>query len=141
MSGDDPVAKVRKFENRQFRTIDLEDGWQVVVGRNATDNDELSLEKSEPEDLWFHVDGMPGSHALLLHRPGLQPPTAVVEKAAAIAAWYSKGRGSPRVGVGMTQAAFVSKRRDQPPGEVMVKRQRLLKVVPELPDTPDARGT
>jgi len=43
----------------------LPDGWQVLVGRTDADNDYVSFRVARPEDWWFHVRGMPGSHVIL----------------------------------------------------------------------------
>ena len=123
----------RPTDTRRFRRFDLEDGWVVLVGKTDRDNDHLSLRFRQPQDLWFHVAGCPGSHVLLLEREGFEPPAATVKEAAAIAAWYSKARTARKVSVSVTKAGNVSKRRGAPAGEVTISRQRLLKVVPGLP--------
>src|SRR5687767_11248107 len=44
----------------------LPGGWQVLAGRTDADNDRLSLSIAGPNDWWFHIRGLPGSHVLLL---------------------------------------------------------------------------
>ena len=51
-------------------TYTLPEGWQVLVGRTDADNDYLSFRVARPEDWWFHVRGMPGSHVILQGPPG-----------------------------------------------------------------------
>ena len=57
------------------------------------DNDRLSLRLAGPDDWWFHVRGMPGSHVVLVAIAGNQPDRQTLKAAAAIAAWHSKARG------------------------------------------------
>lgn len=124
----------REIDTRRYRQYELNGGWIVLVGKTDSDNEELSLRFREPEDLWFHVDGVPGSHVLLLHREGEEPRRPILNQAAAIAAWHSKGRKAKKIGVTMTQAKNVSKRRGSPKGQVLVKYGDVIRVVPELPE-------
>ena len=48
-------------KGKGYRTIER-DGWEILVGKGASDNDELSLKIAEPLDYWFHVDDYSGSH-------------------------------------------------------------------------------
>ena len=69
-------------------------GWQVLVGQTDADNDVLSFQVARPDDWWFHVRGMPGSHVILQGPPGADPDRETLQRAAAIAAYHSKARGS-----------------------------------------------
>lgn len=109
-------------------------GWKVLVGRTEADNDELSLKVARPDDLWFHVRGMPGSHVVLQGPEGEEPDRATREQAAAIAAWYSKARAGGVVAVSCTRARFVTKPRGAPPGTVQIRKETVLRVRPGRPD-------
>jgi predicted ribosome quality control (RQC) complex YloA/Tae2 family protein len=111
----------------------LTGGWKVLVGRTDADNDRLSLHIAKPNDWWFHIRGMPGSHVLLLARPGDDPDRATLKRAAAIAAYHSKSRTAGLVAVSCTRARYVTKPRDAPPGTVQIRREVVLKVRPEAP--------
>ncbi len=74
---------------------------------------------------------MPGSHVVIKNPEGGEVPREVVERAAQLAAWYSKARGAPRVEVHVCRAADVSKPKGLPPGKVQIKKFKKLKVVPE----------
>lgn len=104
-----------------------------MVGRTDADNDRLSLHIAKPNDWWFHIRGMPGSHVLLLARPGDDPDRATLKRAAAIAAYHSKARTAGLVAVSCTRARYVTKPRDAPAGTVNIRKETVLKVRPEAP--------
>ena len=99
----------------RLRTYTLPGGWQVLIGRTDADNDFLSFEVARPEDWWFHVRGMPGSHAILQGPPGADPDRETLQRAAAIAAYHSKARDAGVVPVSGTRVRDVSKPRGRKP--------------------------
>ena len=105
----------------------------MLAGRTEEENDRLSLRLARPDDLWFHVRGMPGSHVLLRGPAGAQPNRDTLRRAAAVAAYHSKARGGGVVAVSCTPARFVSKPRGAEPGAVRIRREIVLKVRPGLP--------
>lgn len=124
----------RNIEKKRMRVYELDEGWTVVVGKTDQDNDYLSLVFSEPNDYWFHVDGCPGAHVLLLHREGLEPKHQHLETAAEIAAYHSKARKALKVGVSMARAGDVGKSKGSPAGQVLVRKEKIYKVQPQLPN-------
>ena len=111
----------------------LAGGWTVLAGRTDADNDRLSLKVARPNDWWFHVRGMPGSH-VILQVAGGEPDKDALEAAAAIAAYHSKARNGGIVAVSATQARHVTKPRGAKPGTVTIRKETVLKVRPGLPD-------
>ena len=111
----------------------LPGGWTVLAGRTDADNDRLSLKVARPNDWWFHVRGMPGSH-VILQVAGGEPDKDALEAAAAIAAYHSKARNGGIVAVSATQARHVTKPRGAKPGTVTIRKETVLKVRPGLPD-------
>jgi predicted ribosome quality control (RQC) complex YloA/Tae2 family protein len=104
--------------------------WQVLAGRTDAANDHLSLRLARPNDLWFHIRGMPGSHVVLRVPRGAAPDRATRELAAAIAAYHSKARTGGTVAVTCTEARNVSKPRGAKPGTVAVQKESVVKVRP-----------
>jgi predicted ribosome quality control (RQC) complex YloA/Tae2 family protein len=120
-------------KGRPYRTLVVE-GYEVLVGRGDEDNDHLTFDVAEPKDLWLHVaGGTPGSHVVVRNPDGGEVPKAVVEIAAAAAAWYSKSRSAQRVEVHLCRASDVSKPRGAPAGLVELARWKSVKVKPALP--------
>lgn len=108
----------------------LPGGWQVLAGRTDADNDYLSLKLARPDDRWFHVHGLPGSHVVLRVPSGQHPDRATLERAASIAAFHSKARGGGVVPVSSTEARHVSKPNGAKPGTVSIRKEIVIKVRP-----------
>jgi len=113
--------------------FELDGGWKVLVGKTDADNDRLSIKVAGPNDLWFHVRGMPGSHVILKVGSGAVPDRETIKKTAAIAAYYSKAKNAGVVAVSCTQARFVKKPKGAKPGSVTISKETVLKVRPSLP--------
>ena len=122
-------------ERSQIRAYEYElpGGWLVLAGKTDVDNDRLSLKVAKPDDRWFHVRGMPGSHVILRAKPGEKPDRETLKRAAAIAAYHSKARTGGVVGVSSTQARYVTKPQKAKPGIVEIRKETVLKVRPALP--------
>jgi len=119
-------------QNQKVRliTYTLPGGWQVLVGRTDADNDYLSFRAARPNDWWFHVRGMPGSHVILQGPPGADPDRETLQRAAAIAAYHSKARDAGVVAVSGTRARDVTKLRGAKAGTVQIRHERVFKVRP-----------
>jgi len=112
----------------------LPDGFEAWAGKTDADNDLLSLKTAKPNELWFHVRGQPGSHVILRCPDGSKPDAALIKQTAAIAAWHSKARHAGTVPVCYTEAKHVGKPRGAKPGSVSIKREKIVKVRPGLPE-------
>lgn len=108
--------------------------WIVLAGKSEEDNDLLSLKLASPNDWWFHVRGMPGSHVILRHKPDEEPDHHILKSAAAIAAYHSKARNGGLVSVSCTRAQYVMKPPHAKPGTVRIRKETVLKVRPYLPE-------
>jgi len=108
------------------------DGWEVFLGKNSEQNDELSTRFAKPSDIWLHVAGHAGSHVIIRHQKNTDNPNkAVIEKAAQLAVWHSKAKHTSYAEVHVTEARFVRKRRHAPPGEVIAERCKTIRVEPK----------
>jgi predicted ribosome quality control (RQC) complex YloA/Tae2 family protein len=126
--GDDDVGDSKP----RILRYELEGGWQVVVGGSDEANELVSLELAEPDDWWFHVDDVPGSHVILRAKDDEEPSRPTLRAAAAIAAYHSKARNAGTVGVYCTRARYVTKPRGAKMGTVNVARGTTLKVRPDV---------
>jgi predicted ribosome quality control (RQC) complex YloA/Tae2 family protein len=107
------------------------DGFTVLVGRNAADNDLLTFELATPRDFWFHVASGSGSHVVVRNPAGLERlPRATERFAAALAAANSKARSGGQTAVHVTVRGEVRKPRGGPDGTVTLGRSRTVMVSP-----------
>ena len=127
-----PDADVDTFP---FRRFDLGGGFEVWVGKNARQNHELTFHASQPYDFWLHARGVPGAHTVL-HRPNrdAEPGQRRLYTAAAIAAHYSKSKGSDVAPVMVTERKYVTSPKGADPGVVRVQREEVLMVEPGVPE-------
>lgn len=106
-------------------------GYQILVGRSSKHNDELTLKIANKDDLWLHAKDVPGSHVVIRQQPGKAFPNDVIEKAAELAAWNSKRKTDSLCPVIYTPKKYVRKRKGDPPGAVVVEREKVLMVQPK----------
>lgn len=135
--------KAREREAIPFRIFRVEGGFEVWAGKSSQNNDLLTLRHAKPNDLWFHARGAGGSHVVLRVGTGAgEPGKRARQQAASIAAYYSKMRNAASVPVAMTRKKFVRKPRGAPAGTVVLEREEVLFVPPQLPaEEPAVRRT
>ena len=106
------------------------DGYEVLVGKSARDNDRLTFKEAAPQDVWLHVGGgTPGSHVVVRQPEGGEVPRHVVKRAAELAAKHSKaGKASGKVDVHVCRACDVRKPRGAKAGSVELRRHESVKV-------------
>ena len=119
------------------------EGFEILVGRGDEENDLLTFDVADPDDLWLHVaGGTPGSHVVVRNPERLaELPHSVVERAAALAAWFSKARAARKVDVHVCRVRDVSKPRGMPAGKVLLARFDRVRVRPATvpgDDTPES---
>ena len=112
-----------------FRQMEIL-GYEVYVGKSAQSNDEL-LRHAGKEDIWLHARGVSGSHVIIRRKGKLLVPKDVIEKAAQIAAWNSKGKNATLCPVIYTPRKFVRKPKGAAPGAVLCDREEVVMVVPD----------
>jgi len=120
--------------DRCFRTFRRQ-GWEILVGKGARDNDVLTFEVAERGDVWLHVAEWSGSHVVIRVSESMgEPPREVVEFAARLAAWHSKARGTRgKVEVHLCRAGDVRKPPRFAPGKVQLSRWTAVKVYAKEP--------
>lgn len=107
------------------------DGYDIYVGKNNFQNDDLTFKIAEGNDWWFHSKHMPGSHVIVRTKTG-DLPDHVFEDAAALAAYYSKGRGHDKVEIDYIQKKHVKKPNGGKPGFVVYYTNYSLAIAPSV---------
>ena len=114
-------------QSKPYRYIS-DDGIAIVVGKNAAQNDRITL-GAKPEEMWLHAKDMPGSHVIICCEGEI--PHATMKQAATLAAWYSKGQRSSMVPVDYTLRKYVKKPSGAAPGKVIYTHQKTAYMTPE----------
>ncbi len=115
-----------------YKRFEIE-GFEILVGKSAKGNDELLRNFAWKEDLWLHAKDVSGSHVLIKHRSGINFPKTVIERAAELAAYYSKNKNDSLAPVIYTPSKYVRKIKGSAPGAVMVDKESVLMVPPKGP--------
>ncbi|MBE9213736.1 NFACT family protein [Plectonema cf. radiosum LEGE 06105] len=101
-------------------------GFEVLIGRNNRQNDQLTFRVAGDYDLWFHAQEIPGSHVLLRLEPGAIPEDNDLQFTANLAAHYSRARQSEQVPVIYTPTKHVYKPKGAKPGIAIYKQETIL---------------
>jgi predicted ribosome quality control (RQC) complex YloA/Tae2 family protein len=101
-------------------------GFEVLIGRNNRQNDQLTFRTAGDYDLWFHTQEIAGSHVLLRLEPGAVADEADLQFAADLAAHYSRARQSDQVPVVYTEPKHVYKPKGAKPGMAIYKQERII---------------
>jgi predicted ribosome quality control (RQC) complex YloA/Tae2 family protein len=111
------TGKKLKITSRPFHYLSS-DGYDMYVGKNNYQNDELTFKIASGSDWWFHAKGAPGSHVIVKAR-GEELPDRTFEEAARLAAHYSKNRGAEKVEIDYVEKKHVKKPNGAKPGFVV----------------------
>lgn len=107
------------------------DGYEILVGRTARDNDTLTFRLAHPNDLWMHAGDYPGSHVVVRNPTRKEIPHRTVIEAAQLAGKFSQASGDAKVVVHYTERKFLSKPKGAAPGLVRLSRFRSIAVEPK----------
>ncbi len=132
-TGKNPVLpkRAKQPETQLLRYLSPQ-GFEIVVGRSARQNEQITFDVAKAEDLWLHARGAPGSHVII--RSGGQPvQPETLRMAAQLAAFYSKLRGEKAATVIFTPRRYVSRAPGGHTGQVVVRQEETITVPGELP--------
>ena len=96
-----------------------DDGYDIYVGKNNTQNDYVTFKLSRSTDIWFHTKSIHGSHTIIRTPDAMEVPDRTYLQAASIAAYYSRARSSKSVPVDYTEVKNVKKPNGAKPGMVI----------------------
>ena len=107
------------------------DGFDMYVGRNNIQNDELTFKFANGGDWWFHAKKMPGSH-VIVKTNGAEMTDRAFEEAGSLAAYFSAGKDSPKVEIDYLERKNVKKPNGAKPGYVIYYTNYSLTAVPDI---------
>ncbi|MCQ2551204.1 MAG: NFACT family protein [Clostridia bacterium] len=121
--------KEKKFKAAPKKYV-LDNGMEILVGKNNKENDHLTLKIADKKDLWFHTKDIPGSH-VILRTFGKEVPDELIYTCASIAAFHSKAKDSSKVPVDYVPVKYVKKPQGAKPGMVIFTNNRTVYVDPK----------
>jgi predicted ribosome quality control (RQC) complex YloA/Tae2 family protein len=107
------------------------DGYEILVGRAARDNDNLTFKIAQPNDLWLHAGDYPGSHVVVRNPTRKEIPHRTIVEAAQLAGRFSQASEDSKVVIHYTPRKFLSKPKGSAPGLVRLSRFRSITVEPK----------
>lgn len=125
-----PKKSASRMPRSRPLRVESADGFQIWVGRNSRQNEEVTFKRAAPDDLWLHARGIPGGHVIV--KSGGQPvPERTLRRAAALAAYYSRSQNEDSVEVDIIQRRYVRRAKGKRPGLVTYRNERTIRVAPE----------
>ena len=126
-------TKERNQENFSgARSYISSDGFEILVGRGAKDNDFLTFRMAKSQDLWLHAADYPGSHVIVKNPNRKEIPQKTLIEAAQLAAFFSQAKTEAKAAVHYTQKKFVFKPKGAAPGLVNLSSFKTILVEPKI---------
>lgn len=119
-----------KIKSRPFH-YRSSDGYDIFVGKNNYQNDELTFKTATGNDWWFHAKGIPGSH-VIVKANNEELPDRTFEEAGMLAAYYSSGRDAEKVEIDYLQKKNIKKPNGAAPGFVVYYTNYSLTIAPDI---------
>jgi predicted ribosome quality control (RQC) complex YloA/Tae2 family protein len=101
-------------------------GWLILVGRNAAENDELLRRHARGQDMWFHTRDVAGGFVFVKNRPGKTIPLDVMLAAGNLAVHFSKARQNREADLSYTQVKHLRRAKTGPKGLVLPCQEKNL---------------
>lgn len=108
-----------------IKTVEF-NGFQIIYGKSAEANEEVTFNLSDPNDIWLHTSGVPGSHVIIKVKD-VEPTDDIIKYAAILAVNNSKSQSNIQPVI-WTRAKYVSKERGMNTGQVKVENGTLLEI-------------
>jgi predicted ribosome quality control (RQC) complex YloA/Tae2 family protein len=116
-----------------FKVFEFE-GFTIWVGKSAKDNDKMLRDFVHKDDIWLHARQAAGSHVVIRLKGMPVLPQQVLERAAGLAAFYSKLKSDTLAPVIYTESKYVRKVKGSAPGSVIVDKEKVILIPPKGPD-------
>ncbi len=111
------TKKKQRIKNKPLHYISS-DGYDMYVGKNNFQNEELTFHFANGNDWWFHAKQAPGSHVIVKTK-GEELPDSTFEEAGRLAAYYSSMRNADKIEIDYVEKKHVKKPSGGKPGFVV----------------------
>lgn len=109
--------KKEKFTSKPMY-LALDNGFEIYIGKNNFQNEEISFKIATGNDWWFHAKNIPGSH-VIVKCDNKELPDEIFEIAGSLAAYYSKAGKQQKVEIDYTQKKHLKRVNGAAPGFVI----------------------
>ena len=106
-------------------------GWQLYVGRDANENDDLLRHYVRGDDMWLHVRDFPGGYVFIKAQKGKTVPLDILLDAGNLAVYYSKARNNTKVDLYYTHVKYLRRAKNGPKGLVLPTQEKNLCISPD----------
>lgn len=120
-----PRQKIEKKHPGLDFTIN---GWHILVGRTASENDELLRHHVKGQDWWLHARDWPGGYVFIKNQKGKSVPLDTLLDAGNLALFYSKGRKAGKGDLYYTQVKYLRRAKNAPKGTVLPSNEKNISV-------------
>ena len=121
------VSRQRAPGSSEPRMFTSRDGFTILVGKNAKQNEDVTFRRANADDLWLHARNVAGAHVVIV-RAGRDVPESTIEEAAKLAAQHSQARNDSAVDVIVTPRRNVHRVRGGKTGMVTVRESKIVRV-------------
>lgn len=111
-------SKPEKIKTQFPHVFVSDDNFEILVGRNNVQNDELTFKMARRTDYWLHTQKVHGSH-VIIRCDSLEPPERTLLQAASLAVYYSQARDGGKTAVDYTMVRNIKKPGGALPGKVI----------------------
>lgn len=121
------TQKPKQQEKKSHPGLDfIIDGWQIIVGRDASENDDLLRHTVKGADMWLHVRDYHGGYVFIKNRPGKTVPLEILLAAGNLAVYFSKARKNASADLYYTQVKYLRRAKNAPKGTVLPTNEKNL---------------
>jgi predicted ribosome quality control (RQC) complex YloA/Tae2 family protein len=113
-----------------YKKLNIDENWEIYIGRTSKENDQLTTRFAKPHDWWFHTRIFRGTHVILRNLNKKELPDNLKHLCCRLAAYYSKAKKSSNVPVDYTQVRYVRKPHGSAVGYVTYTNQKTLYIDP-----------
>jgi predicted ribosome quality control (RQC) complex YloA/Tae2 family protein len=107
------------------------DGYKILIGKNAKNNEIVSFQLAKKDDIWLHARSVAGSHVVIKKKNNQEIPKKIIERAAEMAAFYSKAKNETHCPVIYTEKKYIRKLKGGHAGQVIVEKENVIIVSPK----------
>ena len=118
----------QKIEKKHPGLDFMINGWHILVGRTASENDELLRHHVKGQDWWLHARDWPGGYVFIKNQKGKSVPLDTLLDAGNLALFYSKGRKAGKGDLYYTQVKYLRRAKNAPKGTVLPSNEKNISV-------------